>query len=46
MRELREDVSEDIWIACIRTVDESVRRHSALAPEETSYLDFVSQYVM
>jgi hypothetical protein len=46
MRELREDVPEDIWITCLRTVDESVRRHSMLASGETSYLDFVSQYVM
>jgi hypothetical protein len=45
-RELREDVAEDIWISCLRTVQESVRRHSRLAPAETGYLDFVSQFVM
>jgi hypothetical protein len=46
IRAMREDVPDDIWTACLRTVDESVRRHSGLAPKETGYLDFVSQFVM
>jgi len=45
IRSLREDVADDIWIAGLRTVDESVRRHSDLKPGETEYLDFVQQYV-
>jgi len=45
MRSVREDVPDDIWIAGLRTVDESVRRHSNLSPGETSYLDFVRDYV-
>jgi hypothetical protein len=46
MRSSREDVSDDIWTAGLRTVDESVRRHSSLELGETSYLDFIKNYVM
>jgi hypothetical protein len=45
MRSLREDVADDVWTAGLRTVEESVRRHSNLEPGETSYLDFVKNYV-
>jgi len=45
IRSLREDVSDEIWIAGLRTVDDSVRRHSNLKTGETEYLDFVRQYV-
>ena len=46
IRAMREEVPEEIWLSCLRTVQESVRRHSGLAPMETGYLDFVSQFVM
>ena len=46
IRAMREDVAEDIWISCLRTVDESVQRHSELVPGETSYLDFVSRHMI
>jgi hypothetical protein len=46
MRSTRADVSNEIWTAGLRTVDQSVRRHSSLAPGETSYLDFVQDYVL
>jgi hypothetical protein len=45
LRDSREDVPETVWVAGLRTVDESVRRHSNLSPGETSYLDFVRPYV-
>jgi hypothetical protein len=45
VRSLREDVSDEIWTAGLRTVDESVRLHSNLSPGETSYLDFIGDYV-
>jgi hypothetical protein len=45
MRSVREDVPDDIWIAGLRTVDDSVRRHSRLLPAERSYLDFAGGYV-
>jgi hypothetical protein len=45
IRESREDVSDTIWRAGLRTVDESVRRHSHLKPGEKSYLQFVGSYV-
>jgi hypothetical protein len=46
VRSTREDVSDDVWAAGLRTVDESVRDHSSLEPGETRYLDFVQNYVM
>jgi len=45
IRELREDVSDGIWNSGLKTVDESVRRHSGLKPGEKAYLRFVEQYV-
>jgi hypothetical protein len=45
IRAPREDLSETIWRAGLRTVDESVRRHSARKPGEKSYLQFVGPYI-
>jgi hypothetical protein len=45
IRATREDVPETIWRAGLRTVDESVRRHSARKPGEKSYLQFVGPYI-
>ena len=45
VRERRRDVSDDIWIAALRKVDESVQLHSELKPGEKSYLQFVEKYV-
>jgi hypothetical protein len=45
MRIIREDVGDDVWRAAIKLVDDSVRRHSDLAPGNTAYLLFVSKYV-
>jgi hypothetical protein len=45
MRGRRRDVSDDVWIAALRKVDESVQLHSELRPGEKSYLQFVDQYL-
>jgi uncharacterized alpha-E superfamily protein len=45
IHELRSDVSDDIWRDGLRTVLESVHRHSSLKPGSRDYLDFVSDYV-
>jgi hypothetical protein len=45
LREQRRDVSDEIWIAALRKVDESVQSHSELRPGEKSYLQFVEEYV-
>ncbi len=45
MRAIREEISDEIWRAALRTVQESVRRHSDLRPGEKAYLQFVSQYI-
>lgn len=42
VRNLRADVTDDIWRDGLKTVLQSVRRHSDLRPGEREYLDFVS----
>jgi uncharacterized alpha-E superfamily protein len=46
IRMLRSDISDDIWRDGLRTVLESVHRHSSLKPGSRGYLDFVSDYVL
>mgnify|MGYP001061073684 CR=1 FL=1 len=45
MRLLRSDVSDDIWQDGLRTVLQSVHRHSCLRPGEREYLDFVGDFI-
>lgn len=45
MRHLRANVSDDIWRDGLRTVLQSVQRHSHLWPDERNYLDFVSDFI-
>jgi len=45
-RLLRSDVSDDIWRDGLRTVLQSVHRHSYLRPGEREYLDFVSYFIL
>ena len=45
MRNLRADVTEKIWRDGLRTVLQSVHRHSNLSQGEREYLDFVSDFV-
>jgi hypothetical protein len=42
IRNLRPDVTDDIWRDGLKTVLQSVQRHSDLRPGECEYLDFVS----
>ncbi len=44
IRVLRSDISDDIWRDGLRTVLESVHRHSSLIPGCRLYLDFVSGF--
>jgi len=46
IREIRSDVSDDIWRDGLRTVLQSVHRHSSLIPGSRGYLDFVSDYIL
>jgi len=46
IRRVRSDVSDDIWRDGLRTVLQSVLRHSNLKPGTTWYLDFVSDMVL
>lgn len=46
MRELRADVPDKIWRDGLRTVLQSVQRHSNLRPGEREYLDFVSDFII
>jgi len=45
MRLLRSDVSDDIWRDGLRTVLQSVQRHSSLRSGEREYLDFVCDFI-
>ncbi|MHC4354393.1 MAG: hypothetical protein ACYS0H_16955 [Planctomycetota bacterium] len=45
IRQVRSDVSDDIWRAGLQTVLQSVRRHSSLKPGDRGYLNFVSSFV-
>jgi hypothetical protein len=45
IRDVREDVDDDVWRKALQVVDDSVRRHSQLAPGQTSYLSFIAQFV-
>ncbi len=45
IRQVRCDVSEEIWRAGLSVIIESVRLHSFLRPGATGYLSFVSKYV-
>jgi hypothetical protein len=45
IRELREDVPDDVWLEGLRVVEESVRRHSHLRSGEKSYLAFAAQFI-
>ncbi len=46
IREFRSDVSDEIWRDGLRTVLQSVQRHSSLRPGEREYLDFVCEFVL
>jgi len=46
MRLFRSDVSDDIWRDGLRTVLQSVHRHSSLRPGEREYLDFVCDFIL
>jgi hypothetical protein len=45
VREFRSDVDDEVWRDAVRTVRDSVRRHSSRRPGETGYLDFVAPFV-
>ena len=45
VRLFRSDVSDDIWRDGLRTVLQSVHRHSGRRPGEREYLDFVSDFI-
>ena len=46
MREFRHDISDETWRDCLRTVLQSVHRHSSLRPGSRGYLDFVSDFIL
>lgn len=46
MRSFREDVSDDVWMAALRRIDESIRLHSTRNPGDRSYLRFADQFIV
>ena len=45
MRAFRSDIVEPTWRDCLRTVLQSVRRHSSRRPGERSYLHFAAAFI-
>ncbi len=45
IRYVRKDVPDDVWRDALRVVYTSLRRHSKCTPGETSYLDFVAEFI-
>ena len=46
VRQLRSDVSDDVWLDGLRTVLQSIHRHSNLRPGSRAYLDFISAFII
>lgn len=46
IRQFRSDVSDDTWRDGLRTLLQSIHRHSSLEPGSTEYLDFVSEFIL
>jgi hypothetical protein len=46
IRQFRCDTSDDIWRDGLRTVLQSVHRHSSLGPGARDYLDFVCDFIV
>ena len=46
IRELRSDISDDVWRDGLRTVLQSVHRHSSLKSGSRAYLDFASDFIL
>lgn len=46
VRRERKDVSHGVWNSGLKTVRDSVRRHSSLTPGDRAYIRFVEPYVM
>ena len=45
IRQVRSDVSDELWRECIGVVLRSVHRHSSLKAGARGYLDFVSDFI-
>lgn len=45
IRQVRSDVSDDVWRDGLRVVLQSVHTHSSLRPGSRAYLDFVSVFM-
>ena len=45
LREMRDDLSPDLWLDALRVVDQSVRDHSTLRHGDRSYLAFILPFV-
>ena len=45
IRQVRSDVSDDVWRDGLRVVLQSVHTHSSLRPGSRAYLDFVSGFM-
>lgn len=45
LRELRTELTDAVWKACLRVVLDSVNTHSSLTPGAKGYLNFISDFL-
>ena len=45
IRDIRPELTEELWTNGLQTIYSSLRRHSDCRPGDTAYLDFVDDYV-
>ena len=45
-RDLRAEISDSLWRDGLRVIYTSLKRHSTCQPDDTRYLEFVSQYMI
>ena len=46
LRDMRDDISDELWNDGLRVVYTSVRRHSTCRPGDYDYLRFASQFIV
>ena len=46
IRQFRSDVPDELWQECLRTILQSVHRHSSQKPGSRKYLNFVGKFIL
>ncbi len=46
VRTMRADVGDETWEKCLKTVADSIRRHSDLRPGQKAYIRFIEKFII